>query len=144
MTEVAGERPEGVEAQVPNTERAGRFLQLHVQVPTDYDAYFREMLAQWQENAEDAAESGESVRPMWLRRNAEDPSEFAAHVDYLMPMADGARYFAAIDINTDGGVSEVEVWMPSADGSGEPVVVKREAYTLAALGRAIEYVESNV
>ncbi len=144
MAENQAAQPENQEVSSPDIDRAGRFAELHVHIPRDYDTYFQEICEQWVESAEDALEDGKSIRPMWLRRNAADTSEFSAHIDYFMPMEDEPRYFAAIDISSDGGVSEIQVWMPSPDGSGEPVVASTEVYTLESLGRAVEYVERAV
>lgn len=141
MAEFQAAQPENQEVIQPDIDRARRFAGVHVHIPKDYDTYFREMCEQWRESAEDALEEGKSIRPMWLRRNAADTSEFSAHIDYFMPMENEARYFAAIDISSDGGVSEIQVWIPSPDGNGEPVVASTEAYTLESLGRAVEYVE---
>lgn len=123
---------------------AKRFAELHIHAPVDYDMYIEEMLEQWRENAEDAAEGQRPIRPMWLRRNGDDYNEFAAHIDYLMPMTDGAVYVAAIDISSDGGPPEVQVWLPSENSSGEPVIATEEPYCLDSLARAIEFAESTV
>lgn len=125
-------------------DRAQRFEALHIHTPVDYDTYVDEMLEQWREDAEDAAEGERSIRPMWLRRNGDDYTQFAAHIDYLMPMRDEAVYLAAIDVSSDGGRTEVEVWLPKDDGSGEPVIASREPYSLETLARAIEFAESSV
>lgn len=124
--------------------RAARFEALHVHLPVDYETYRQEMIDQWVEDVEDAEETGDTVRPMWLRRNAANTSEFSGHIDYLMPMRDEAAVFAGIDISSDGGHTEIQVLFPKEDGSGEPVVATTEPYDLDALARAIELVESTV
>ena len=134
-------------SEIPNSElsRAEQFQALHVYRSTDdYETYQREMLYQWKENAEDALEAGESIRPLWLRRTGDMGSEFGVMIDYVMPFSDGLRYFASIDIDGTGGQTDISVQMPDEDGSDEPAVVMSEAYTLPALQRAVEYVESQV
>lgn len=124
--------------------KAARFEALHIHLPTDYETYQQEMLLQWKEDAEDALEAGRSIRPLWLRRTDDMSSEFGAHIDYIMPMANEVRYLAALDIGSNGGGMDVDVWLPKDDGSGEPVTVMSEPYNLENLEYAIEFVESSV
>lgn len=128
----------------PDVSRAEVFQGLHVYLPTDYDTYYTEMLKQWIEDTEDALEADKPIRPLWLRRTDDMGPEFGAIIDYIMPMPEGTRIFAVIDVNGDGGQTDISVNMPKDDGSGEPIVVMSEAYTLPALQRAIEFVESQV
>jgi len=120
----------------PSESRAERFQNLHVHLRTDIDTYQKEMLDKWKRDTESAVASGEPTQPVWMRRTDEMGSEFAAHIDYMVP---GVGYFGAIDI-TDS----VDVWLPKEDGSGEPIVVTSEPYELEALERAIALVESVV
>jgi hypothetical protein len=124
--------------------RAEEFQALHVHLRTDHETYSVEMLEQWKENAEKATKEGKSIRPFWLRRTDEMGSEFGAVIDYILPTHEGFMYLAAIDIDGSGGQTDISVIMPSEDGSNEPIPMSNEAYTLPALQRAIEYIETNV
>lgn len=125
------------------TEQARQFLASHIHAPKDYDEYLKEQLRGWKSQALAAREMGEAIKPFWLRRNGDSDTEFAAHVDYLLPLHDKLVPFAGIDISTSD-TSEVQVWLRTEDGSGEPIVAFRAAYTLRSLGRAIEFAESSV
>lgn len=126
-----------------NESRAARFEQLHIYPPVDYDTYCDEMITQWQEGVEESIENNEPIKAMWLRRNGESYTEFAAHVDYVLPDTEYPRYFASIDVENDGGRAEIQVWLPNEDGSGEPIVASAEPYDMDSLERAISLVESH-
>ena len=116
--------------------RASEFFSLHVAVPKDYEAYVEQVTATWRDRV--AAEGpSDAPRGFWLRANGESGSEFGAHINYWVPSGEKLGCIAAIDI-ADG---EIQVWQPKDDGSGEPVVVTREAYSLPALERAIDFAE---
>lgn len=128
----------------PNHTQADQFQALHIHLRTDYETYFKEVFLKWEEHAKEELEAGRPVRPLWLRRTDEMGSEFGAIIDYIIPIKDEVLYLATIDIDGSGGQTDISVLMPSEDGSGEPVRVTNEAYTLPALQRAIAYVESRI
>lgn len=130
----------------PDLLRAELFQAVHIYFYShdNYESYCKDMLQEWERNAKEAHAKGETARPLWLRRTDEMGSEFGAVIDYVMPIGEGIRYFAAIDIDGTGGQTDISVLVPSKDGSGEPIRVTHEAYTLPALQRAIEYVELHV
>lgn len=120
--------------------RAQRFAELHVHIPTDYETYCRETVEQWRKDLETAQETGEQIRPMWLRRNGDSGSEFSAHIDYLIPTERGIRHLAAIDVADN----DVQAWLPKEEGSKDLMIATSEPYDLESLGRAIELVETTV
>lgn len=127
------------EAYKSDELRAQRFLETHVYVPADFVAYQKRVLDDWSDEAVVAWESGNPVQPLWMRRNGESPSEFAVHIDYLMPVPEQFLLVGSIDIADD----YVEVWLPASDGSEAPVVVTSEPYDIEALERAIGLVEAS-
>lgn len=130
--------------KISDTSQATKFENTHVHAPANYDSYLQEMTSQWKQQAEEALQTGNPMLPMWLRRNGDSYTEFAAHIDYVIPVADGFRYLAALDISSDGDHPRLQIWMPKADGSGEPIVAQEEAYNLDSLQRALDYVELQV
>lgn len=123
-------------------DRAGEFERTHVLEPADFDAYCKETIGQWLADAREAHAKGEPIYPMWLRRNGDSGTIFGALVDYLIPTSEGDRHLAAIHVDGEG--PEVEVWLPSPDGSGGPVVSSQAPYDLNSLAAAIELVEASV
>ena len=113
--------------------RATTFIQEHIGAIDDYDAYVDSAVRQW------------LIMPnrpagVWIRSNQDNNSEFAAHIDYVHPTRTGGS-LGTIAINAEDGSTEIQVWFPASDGSGEPIVASREAYSDDALERAIELVE---
>lgn len=120
--------------------RARHFLDTHVSAPDNYETYLEEQIKTWRANVE----AGERVRPFWARYNGDSYTQFAAHVGYVLPLNNELRQYAAIDISSDDGHAEVQVWLPMEDGSGEPEVRFREAYSIESLERAITFAEEAV
>lgn len=126
-----------------DVERARQFLETHVYaLPANLDEYSTQQHKEWGEDAEVALNRGEKIKPMWLS-NRDSTDEFSAHVNGYCPRGDAWEWRVAIDISTEGQ-SEVEVWLPKDDGSGEPVVAFSEAFTLESLDRAIRFAEESV
>ena len=124
--------------------RASSFTRTHVSAPNDYETYRFGLLEQWRADTADAVARGDSTKPMWLRRNGETSAEFAAHIDYVVPLDGKVSYLAAIDIDGGGGNTEIQVWLPKEDGSGEPIVATCEPYNLETLDQAIALIEASV
>ena len=126
-------------------DRAHLFFNTHVSPPDDYDDYSREQFDLWTKSQEEAVANGQRTRPMWLRTNGDFSTEFSARIQYVI-MSDPNtiwRIFAAIDISSDGGQTEIRTELPS-NATGEPEAKLTEAYTLPALGRAITLAETQV
>jgi hypothetical protein len=114
--------------------RTIEFINEHIRVMDDHNAYVEAAVRQWIADPNRAA-------GVWLRSNGDDYNEFAAHINYMRPTHEGLMCLGAIDIQADGGDTEIQVWFPASDGSGDPIVASREAYGDDALERAIELVE---
>lgn len=123
-------------------ERAQEFYNTHIIAPENYESYAIAELAKWFQTSKQSLMGEEQPKLMWLRRNGENYTEFAAHIDYILPASEKIVSYAQIDISSDGGRSEIQVWLPAEDGSGVPEVATSEAYTLSALDRAIDFVET--
>ena len=123
-----------------STERAERFVVQHIAAPRDYDTYFEKMVADWQQRRESAA-SNESPKGFWLRNNAVPYTSHGVHIDYMTERNGALGSIGAIDIDNEGPISEIQVWVAKEDGSHEPVPAYTQAYSLPALEQAISYVE---
>lgn len=128
----------------PDLSKAEHFYKTHVVLSSDYETYCRETIEEWKDTVEQAAVRGESVRPLWLRRTDDMGSEFGAVIDYILPFPSDTACYATIHIDSDGGASDISVYLPSSENSDEPILTSSEAYTLPALQRAIDFVEARV
>ncbi len=123
---------------------AQAFYDLHVREYTEeeFETYLRAQCEQWKEQAWRAESDHAPIRAMWLKRNAGGGTYFGAVIDYVVPMREGFQAYAMIGIHSESGPTEIELYLPSQDGSEEPVRVMNEAYSLEALDRTIQLVES--
>ncbi|MEO6513924.1 MAG: hypothetical protein ABIR37_04540 [Candidatus Saccharimonadales bacterium] len=129
---------QGPKSELDQLSHASIFFYQHVAVPKDYTAYVEQVTTAWRDRVV-AEGPSEAPRGFWLRTNGVSGSVFGAHINFLVPRGDGFGGIAAIDIADD----EVQVWQPKGEGSDEPVVTTSEAYTLPALGRAIDLIEQH-
>jgi hypothetical protein len=138
------ERPRQPEQGQADFTKVKEFRDRHVYPAADFDAYQSEILQQWKEQALASLHEGKSIRPMWMRRNNESGTFFGACIDYWIPVNGQMYLLAMLDIHSESGPTEIEVYFPSDDGSGEPILATCEMYNPESLANAIELVESQV
>lgn len=133
------------EASPDAHKRATQFVADHILIRerNNYDDYEKKTIEAWKKQVE-ALGPEYAPRGFWMRSDDRTYSEYGAHINYLVPSGESFGIVGAIDVSNDGPVPEIEVHLPKEDGSGEPAIASREAYSLTALDRAIALVEQQV
>lgn len=130
--------PESAAGLTPHDiQRGADFANAHLRTPLEeHETYHETQVRAWF----DAVRAG-SKKPMWLRRNFDDTSEFGAVVDFCIFDADGnQKLFAYVDVDSAAGAQNISVVFPNEEGIPEKVA--EYPYDVYGTARAVRHVEA--